>query len=75
MGTIQSHMPLYIPARPQAAVQGTAQVAPPQWGHRLKQVQAHSGLFSGSEHIHKDTHVRKELSILPTVTAMMSPAG
>lgn len=49
---------------------------PPQTvGHRLTQVQAHSGLLSGSEHIHKDTHVRGELSILPTATATGSPAG
>lgn len=65
MGTIQSHLPFHIPARPRAAEQGAAQDAPPQWRPRLKQVQAHSGLFAGSEHIHKGTHVREELSILP----------
>lgn len=53
-------MPFHIPARPQAAVQVAAWDALPQWGHRLKQIQAHSGLLSGSEHIHKDTHVGEE---------------
>lgn len=68
-------MPFHIPARPQAAVQVAAWDALPQWGHRLKQIQAHSGLLSGSEHIHKDTHVGEEPSILPTATAIASPAG
>lgn len=51
---------LHTPARPHAA----------QWRHRLKWGPAHSRLLSGSEHIHKDTHVRRRLSILPTAAAV-----
>lgn len=43
---------------------------PHHTGHRLKWVQAHSGLPSGSEHIHKGTHIRGDTSVLPTATTI-----
>lgn len=43
---------------------------PHHTGHRLTWVQAHSGLPSGSEHIHKGTHIRGDSSVLPTTTTI-----
>lgn len=71
VGATQSHRPLHYPPGPRLPCRAQLRMPP----HSGAQAKAHSGLLSGSEHIHKDTRVREELSILPTATAFASPAG
>lgn len=69
MGTIQSHLPCHYLSGPKLQCKVQLRM-PHHTGHRLKWVQAHSGLPSGSEHIHKGTHIRGDTSVLPTATTI-----